>query len=81
MLTLLSVTDVIGSLILTLLLVTENVSGTSPMPPMVPDSQSMALMITNSINFTDNTEESGNSLAKAVLPTHLFQFFINFCNF
>jgi hypothetical protein len=41
---------------------------------MVPDSQSMAPITTDLINFTDNTEEFGNSTAKAVLPTHLFHF-------
>jgi hypothetical protein len=66
---------------LTLLSVTRNKLGIPPMPMMVPDSQSMALMTTNLINFTHNTKESGNSSAKAVLPTHLLPFFINFCKF
>jgi hypothetical protein len=51
---------------LILLPVTGNISGITPMPPKIPDNQSMAQMTTD---FTDNTEESGNSLAKAVLPT------------
>jgi hypothetical protein len=42
------------------------VGGLTPMPPTIPDNQSMAPMTTD---FTDNTEESGNSSAKAVLPT------------
>jgi hypothetical protein len=58
-----------------LLSVTEILSGTSPMPPIVPDNQSMSPMTSDPINFTDYTEELGNSLAKAVLPTHLFPFF------
>jgi hypothetical protein len=48
---------------------TDNISGITPMPPTIPDSQSMALMTTN---FTNNTKESGNSLANAVLPTQIF---------
>jgi hypothetical protein len=44
--------------------VIEAVSGTSLMPMMLPDNQSMAPMTTD---FTDNTEESGNSSANAVL--------------
>jgi hypothetical protein len=66
---------------LTLLSMTENVSGTSPMLPIEPDSQSMTPMTTD---FTDNTEESGNSSTKAVLPSQFFAFsdiYINFCNF
>jgi hypothetical protein len=58
----------------------QNLSGIPPMSP--PDSQLMAPITTDSLNFTNNTEESGNSLAKAVLPTHVFfnfsDFFINF---
>ncbi len=44
-------------------------------------NQLMTLMTTNLINFTDNTEQSGNSWAKAVLPTHLFPFFWFFHQF
>jgi hypothetical protein len=42
----------------TLFAVTGNISGITTMTPMTTD-------------LTDNTEESGNSLEKAVLPTHL----------
>ncbi len=49
--TLRSDTDVIGLPMPTLLSVTKILSGTSPMPPMVPDNQSMAPMTTNLINF------------------------------
>ena len=54
-------TDLIGSLILTLLLVTDNVSGTTPtpMPPMVPDNQ---LMTTDSYNL--------NNIFATVLSAH-----------
>jgi hypothetical protein len=60
---------------LTLLSVIENLSGTPPMPTMVPNSLWMAPMTTDSINFTNDTKESGHLLAKAVLPTHLVPFF------
>jgi hypothetical protein len=63
---------------LALLSVTENLSGTSPVPTMVPDNQLMAPMTTD---FTDNTKESGNSAANAVLLTHLFAFFLYFYQF
>ncbi len=42
-----SATDVIGSPKPTLLSVTEILSGTSPMPPTVPDNQSMTPMTTD----------------------------------
>ncbi len=44
-------TDVIGSPMPFLLSVTKILLGTSPMPPMVPDNQSMVLMTTDLINF------------------------------
>jgi hypothetical protein len=47
MLTLLMVTDVIGLPMLTLLLVTNNVSGTTPTPPMVPDNPLMTTSLYN----------------------------------
>jgi hypothetical protein len=68
-------TDVIGSPMSTLQSLTKILSGTSPMPLMVPDNPSMTPMPTNLINFADNTEELGNSSTKAVLSTHLFPFF------
>ena len=37
----------------------QNLSGIPPMSP--PDSQLMAPITTDSLNFTNNTEESGNS--------------------
>ncbi len=42
------------------------------MPTMVPDNQLMTPMTTD---FTYNTKESGNSWAKAVLPTNIFCIF------
>jgi hypothetical protein len=59
----------------TLLLVTKILSGTSAMPLMVLSNQSMSPMTSDSINFTNNTEELGNSSAKAVLPTIFFPYF------
>jgi hypothetical protein len=42
-----SATDVIGSPMPTLLSVTEILSGSSPMPPMVPNNQLMTPMTTH----------------------------------
>jgi hypothetical protein len=53
-------------------LVAGNISGITPMPPIVPDNQLMTPMTSVT---TDNTEVSGNSSANTVLPTHLFAFF------
>jgi hypothetical protein len=67
--------------------VTEIVSGTSPMPPMLADSQAMALMPTDSINLTDDTEESGRNrvgigfLGSAGLPTYFGSIFVSFSHF
>jgi hypothetical protein len=91
MLTLLPVIDVIGSPMLTLLLVTKKVLGTSPMPPIVPVSQSMAPIVpvsqsmapmtTDLIYFTDNTEESGNSFGKSRVANTSFSVFLIFHQF
>jgi hypothetical protein len=61
--------------------VTKNVLGISPMPPMVPDSQLMAPMTTDLINFTDNTKELGNSSAKACCQLIFFHFSSIFATF
>jgi hypothetical protein len=55
--------DVIGLPMPTFLLVTKNLPVTPPMPTMVPNSQLMAPITIDSINFTDNTKELGNSFA------------------
>ncbi len=55
------------------------------MPTMLADSQLMAPMTTDSINFTDNTKELGNyntnSSAVKVYSSDATNFFINSCNF
>jgi hypothetical protein len=65
-----SATDVIGLPMLSWQSVTKNLSSTPPMPTMVLNSQLITQMTSNLI------KELGNSLARAVLPTHLFVFLI-----